>query len=136
MTDISSRGIDHLGLTVRDIDETARFFVQVLGWKESGRDGSYPRTAVSNGMCRLTLWQATSDRSVNDFDRKQNIGLHHVAIEVPSKVDLTNAADAIRAFPGARLEFEPELVGQGPRMHVMFYEPGGLRLELIWLGIA
>jgi hypothetical protein len=31
------------------------FIVEGLGWKESGRDDSYPRTAVSDGVVRLTL---------------------------------------------------------------------------------
>lgn len=31
-----TQGINHLGLTVRDLDETANLFLEVLGWKESG----------------------------------------------------------------------------------------------------
>ena len=28
----------------------------------------------------------------------------------------------------------PELLGSGPRKHMIFFEPGGIRLELIWSG--
>lgn len=136
MKQVNTLGIDHLGLSVRNLDETARFFVEALGWTESGRDDTYPRTAVSNGACRFTLWQVSSPKTATPFDRKRNIGLHHVAIEVPRQADLHIAADRVRAYPGARLEFEPEFIGSGPRMHVIFYEPGGLRLELIWQGMA
>jgi lactoylglutathione lyase len=32
-------GLNHLGLTVRDQDVTAAFFVDVLGWGITARDG-------------------------------------------------------------------------------------------------
>ena len=32
------------------------------------------------------------------------------------------------------IEFMPELVGAGPRKHMMCYEPGGIRVEFIWPG--
>lgn len=105
----------------------------MLGWRESRRDESYPRSAVSDGTSRLTLWQAQSDTPVS-FDRKHNIGLHHLAIEVDSEAALNSFAEAIAAYPGVDIEFLPELVGSGPRKHMIFTEPGGIRLELIWAG--
>jgi len=33
------------------------------------------------------------------------------------------------------VEFMPEFMGQGPRKHMIFAEPGGIRLELFWQGI-
>ena len=38
-------------------------------------------------------------------------------------------------FPGVSIEFMPELVGQGPRKHMIFNEPGGIRIEFIWPGL-
>ncbi|MEJ2398187.1 MAG: hypothetical protein P8Z67_08060 [Gammaproteobacteria bacterium] len=35
---------------------------------------------------------------------------------------------------GAPIEFEPELLGPGPAMHMMCYEPSGCRIELIRAG--
>lgn len=35
------RGVDHLGLTVPDIEEASRFFVDVLGFEEFYRHGPY-----------------------------------------------------------------------------------------------
>jgi hypothetical protein len=69
-----TRGINHLGLSVLDIDSTSRFFVQLLGWVESGRDESYPRTAVSDGHTRLTLWQVDRSLDVQPFNRRRNVG--------------------------------------------------------------
>ena len=129
-----TNGINHTGLAVRDLDATARFFTEVLGWSESGRDESYPRSSVSDGVSRLTLWQVSDDRAPAAFDRRHNIGLHHLAIEVPTEAALDAFAAKIAAYPGAEIEFLPEPVGAGPRKHMMFTEPGGIRLELIWPG--
>ncbi|CTQ54807.1 methylmalonyl-CoA epimerase [Roseibium album] len=129
---MTTNGINHLGLTVRDLDQTTAFFTDLLGWKLVTRDDSYPRTAVTDGTCRFTLWQADLSQPVTSFDRKTNVGLHHVAIEVSSKEDLFELAEKIRTWPGVEMEFEPELLSGGPRMHMMFSEPGGIRMEIIW----
>ncbi|WP_417709211.1 VOC family protein [Roseibium aggregatum] len=129
---MTTKGINHLGLTVRDLDQTTAFFTELLGWKLQARDDAYPRTTVSDGTARLTLWQADRTRPMTEFDRNTNIGLHHVALEVESEEELLDLAARIRTWPGTTIEFEPELLGGGPRKHMMFTEPGGIRLEIIW----
>lgn len=129
---MTTKGINHLGLTVRDLDQTTAFFTDLLGWKLLARDDSYPRTTVSDGYCRFTLWQADPKQPLNEFDRKANIGLHHVALEVSSEEELMTLAAGIRDWPGVAIEFEPESLGNGPRKHMMFREPGGIRMEIIW----
>ncbi len=127
-------GLDHLGLTVKNLDQTTAFFVDVLGWEEKSRDPGYPRNSVTDGNMRLTLWQVDHSGHVTSFDRRANIGLHHVALSVASEAQLMELSRRIAAWPGIEIEFMPELVGDGPRKHMMFAEPGGLRLELIWSG--
>lgn len=129
---MSTKGINHLGLTDRDLDQTTAFFTDLLGWNLLMRDDSYPRTTVSDGHCRFTLWQADRSQAMTDFNRKTNIGLHHVALEVATKEELFELAEKIRTWPGVVMEFEPELLGGGPRMHMMFAEPGGIRIEINW----
>ena len=127
-------GINHLGLTVKNLQDSTRFFVEVLGWVESGRDAAYPRTAVSDGAVRLTLWQVDTSSPINEFDRRHNIGLHHVALNVDSHERLLALAQTVDSYPGVTVEFAPELLGAGPRMHMMLSEPGGNRIEFIWSG--
>ncbi|MDU8929411.1 VOC family protein [Alisedimentitalea sp. MJ-SS2] len=127
-----TQGINHTGLSVRNLDDTVRFFCDILGWVETGRDDTYPRSAVSDGTSRLTLWQVSDDRDPVDFDRHHNIGLHHMAIEVPDEATLTALTAKVAAHPGVKIEFMPEPMGDGPRQHMMFSEPGGIRLELVW----
>lgn len=127
-------GLNHLGLTVRDLDQTTQFFVDLLGWQETARDERYPRTTVTDGVTRLTLWQADRTGTIKPFDRRANIGLHHVALSVSTQATLNLLAKAIASYDGANVEFTPELMGAGPRQHMMFTEPGGLRIELVWSG--
>lgn len=126
-------GLNHLGLTVKDLNKTTAFFADVLGWDVTARDDSYPRTTVTDGTLRLTLWQVQSDDPA-PFDRKAALGLHHLALEVADKATLTDLADTLSELPDIDIEFMPEPMGQGPRQHMMFAEPGGLRIELLWAG--
>ena len=130
-----THGINHLGLSVRSLDETTAFFIEVLGWKELARDNSYPRNSVTDGNLRLTLWEVDHSKDIGSFDRRANVGLHHLAIEVSTEEALDQLSKNIRDWRGVEIEFMPELVGSGPRKHMMFCEPGGIRLELIWPGV-
>jgi lactoylglutathione lyase len=129
-----TQGINHVGLAVLDLEATTVFFTDCLGWSEFGRDDSYPRTAVSDGVVRLTLWQVDPSLNVEPFHRRKNVGLHHLALTVPSEGVLVDLAERVSAWPDVDIEFMPELVGDGPRKHMMFSEPGGIRLEFIWQG--
>jgi lactoylglutathione lyase len=130
----ATRGINHLGLSVLDLERSTRFFTEALGWTESGRENSYPRTAVSDGHVRVTLWQVNHQMAIEPFNRRKNVGLHHLALEVESEERLNALAQSLSVWPEVTIEFMPELVGKGPRKHMMLLEPGGIRIELIWAG--
>lgn len=125
--DIPTYGIHHVGLAVKDLQITADFFIQGLEFKKIGGQPEYPSIFVSDGHVMVTLWQA--DDSAIAFDRKQNIGLHHLAFKLDKFEDLDAMYEKIKSWPGVQIEFPPELVGEGPAKHMMFYEPGGIRLE-------
>ena len=127
-------GLNHLGLAVADLDQTTLFFEKILGWTETARDDAYPRNSITDGTLRLTLWQVDKSVSPRRFDRHHNIGLHPLALEVESEEELLRLADVVAAWPGVKVEFMPEFMGAGPRKHMMFAEPGGIRLELVWMG--
>ncbi|AJQ93709.1 VOC family protein [Gynuella sunshinyii] len=130
----NTQGINHLGLAVKDLTATRDFFVELLGWTESGYDPDYPRTAVSDGVVRLTLWQVDDRYPVHEFDRRQNIGLHHLALTVETEADLDELHQRL-LDNDITIEFAPELLSDGPRKHMMCYEPGGIRIEFIWAGL-
>ena len=125
-----TKGIDHLGLTVDDIELSRRFFVECLGWSVVGEKPEYPAVFVSDGFATLTLWQVDRQGGHVAFDRRRNVGLHHFALKVSSEADLFRIFALASAWPGVDVEFPPEPVGKGPNMHCMIREPGGTRLEI------
>ncbi len=124
-----TNGIDHIGLTVLDLETTKNFFCDCLGWTVVGGNPSYPAMFVSDGHVVLTLWQVQNPEACVQFNRKSNLGLHHLAIKVSSMEDLETLHERISKWPGAKIEFAPELLGKGPKTHFMIQEPGGIRIE-------
>jgi catechol 2,3-dioxygenase-like lactoylglutathione lyase family enzyme len=122
-------GIDHLGLTVSDIAASKTFFVEALGFEVIGGNPDYPAVYVGNGQAKLTLWQQKGPDQ-RGFDRHAHVGLHHVAFKVPDEAALQAAFDTVCEWPGVEVEFGPELSGQGPKVHFMIREPGGVRVEV------
>ncbi len=126
---IKTHGMHHVGLAVTDLQATLRFFTEALDFEEVGGKPDYPSVFVSDGTIMVTLWQANEDAIA--FDRKKNIGLHHMAFKLGSFEDLDTMHEKIKAWPGVEIEFAPELVGEGPARHMIFAEPSGIRLEFI-----
>jgi len=122
-------GSHHIGLTVSKLEESARFFIDILGWTEVRRDPSYPAIFVTDGVLMITLWAAKSD-SPKGFDKNANIGLHHLALGVES-FDMLDDIYCRLTDNGIDIEFSPELLRDGPAKHMMCYEPSGIRIEFI-----
>jgi catechol 2,3-dioxygenase-like lactoylglutathione lyase family enzyme len=125
-------GFDHVGLTVKDLDAARSFFVDCLGWKVVGGKPEYPSVFISDGAATLTLWRVENPASFVDFNRRTNVGLHHLALRVPTREALDAVHAQLATWPGVVLEFAPQLSGAGPKVHLMFREPGGNRIEIAW----
>ncbi|MBT9311007.1 VOC family protein [Leptothoe kymatousa] len=126
-----TQGAHHIGLTVPSIDATRDFFVNVLEFKHVGGRPEYPAYFVSDGTVFITLWQATDPNSATPFDRKNNIGLHHLALKVTDIDTLNSIYQTMVKTEGVSIEFPPELSSGGPAQHLMASIPGGIRLELM-----
>jgi len=127
-----TKGTHHVGLTVSNLEESAKFFTSILGWKEIRRKEDYPAIFVSDGQIMLTLW-ATKEMPVTAFNKNRNIGLHHIALTVASEDALNYVYERLKEN-SVDIEFSPELLGDGPARHMMCYEPSGIRVEFIWPG--
>lgn len=132
MSNVLTAGIHHLGLATSKLEETARFFTELLGWEIVRRNEEYPAIFISDGTIMLTLWDVKAELAAS-FDRKKNVGLHHVALKVPTEEMLNQIFDRLNEN-GAVIEFPPELLRDGPAKHMMCYEPSGIRVEFIWAG--
>jgi catechol 2,3-dioxygenase-like lactoylglutathione lyase family enzyme len=134
MSQAITKGCHHLGLTVSDLQASAAFFTEVLGWQELGRNPDYPAVFVSDGTILVTLWALKAPDRARGFDKNANVGLHHVAFTVESEAVLAEIHARLEAASGVRIEFTPEPLRQGPAKHMMCYEPSGIRVEFIWPG--
>tara|TARA_R110002074_G_C12442313_1_gene657793 strand:+ start:398 stop:799 length:402 start_codon:yes stop_codon:yes gene_type:complete len=132
MKNTLTNGAHHIGLTVSKLEKSAAFFIEMLGWKEVKRNEAYPSIFVSDGKIMLTLWAVKKTSGV-PFDRKSNVGLHHLALHVSSETGLDQIYQRLTEN-NMVVEFSPELLGSGPAKHMMCFEPSGIRLEFIWPG--
>ena len=123
-------GAHHVGLTVSDLRSARRFFEEVLGFALLAEDDSYPSAFVTDGVTLITLWQVEDPSHCRPFDRRRNVGLHHLALRVEPQ-SLKELARAIAAHNGAELEFRPEPLDSTELSHMMCRIPGGPRLELV-----
>ena len=124
-------GIDHLGLTVSDLDSSKVFFTDVLGFKVLGNDPSYPAYFLSNKKITITLWRVKNDKKRVEFNRAKNVGLHHLALSVESIEKLSVLYKHLKMQNNITIEFAPENLGKGPTQHMMIREPSGNRIEFI-----
>ncbi len=124
-------GINHFGLAVTDIEASKKFFVDTLGFELLGEDSEYPSAFVANEEILVTLWRVTDPNTAVAFDRKNNVGLHHVAFNIDSFEALDALHGVLVKVPGVVIEFSPEPLSGGPTKHMMIREPSGNRLEFI-----
>lgn len=127
-----TQGVQHIGLAVSNLEESAAFFTDLLGWQEVKRREDYPAIFVKDGAIMLTLWKTQTEKPVQ-FDRKNNVGLHHLALQVETKENLYQILEVLKSNQ-IDIEFEPTLIREGPSMHMMCYEPSGIRIEFTYAG--
>ena len=124
--------IDHLGIAVRDLEESLRFYRDALGMEVSGREtvaGERVHVAMLPAGPRIELLEAIDGESpIAKFIERRGPGLHHVALRVD---DLEKALGRLRE-EGARVLNEPRQ-GAGGHTYVFVHpaSTGGVLLELI-----
>ena len=126
---VGTCGFDHVGLSVRDLAISRKFFSDCLGWRVVGERPDYPAAFVSDGHCVFTLWELASPDMAIAFDRRANFGLHHLALAVGDRAGLDALYQRVSGWPDVVVEFAPQLSGSGPKIHVVVYEPSGVRVE-------
>lgn len=126
-----TQGAHHIGLTVPSLADTKAFFLNTLGYTQVGEVPDYPAAFLSDGTTMITLWQVNDPATATEFDRKNVIGLHHLALKVADRAALATLHDKIKTAPGCEIEFAPESLGGGDIHHLMCTIPGGVRVEFI-----
>ena len=130
MTSKLTRGVHHVGLTVPNLDQARAFFCGTLGFDEVGGVPDYPAIFVSDGTILLTLWRAADPVTARAFDRRANIGLHHLSLSVADDAALAAAWAAVTAHPEVVVDAAPGAIRPGSTVrHFLIFIPGGIRLE-------
>ena len=127
-----TQGVHHVGLSVSDLDSARAFFESALGFRLVGERPSYPAAMVTDGSTMMTLWQIENPAASAPFDRRRNVGLHHVALLVRD-IEALDLVYGRVADAGADIEFAPEPRADGLARHFMCTIPGGPRVEFVTL---
>jgi catechol 2,3-dioxygenase-like lactoylglutathione lyase family enzyme len=146
--------LDHVGLSVPDLEEAVRFFVGHIGAEELfrlGRPASPSRGAerlgapveaqfalamlqVGRGRLELVQWWPPGDDGT--WPSPSQAGAPHVALEVR---DVAVALESLRHVEGVAVMGEPVHFpqGQSPGLVNAFVKaPWGLLIELVhWVGV-
>jgi len=144
------RSLDHIGVTVPDLEEATRFFVDVLGWEYlyslgpfqddgdwmSEHLGVHPRATVPQnrffrcgGKAVFEVFTYTAPDQRTSVPKNSDIGGHHICLYVD---DLDTAVEYLRS-QGVTVLGEPTS-SKGPHLGqrwVYFLAPWGLQLELV-----
>lgn len=125
--------IDHLGIAVRSIEETSRFYRDVLGLKCTGIEevsGQKVRVAFFLiGQVRIELLEPTAaDSPIAKFLEKKGPGIHHVAYRVD---DISASLEALKKSGVRLIDETPHEGAHGAS--IAFLHPkstGGVLTEL------
>ena len=126
-------GIHHFGLTVRDVDASAAWYVEVLGFRRVGEfetpDGARRKVFLHhNGLqARLGLTQHR-DGGQDVFDETR-VGLDHVAFTVADRAELDAWATRLAAAAVVHSPVAPANSIPGGAVLVL-RDPDNIQLEL------
>ena len=127
----------HVDLVVSDLECSLAFYRGLLGWTETGEivgeQGEravyiWPADRPEEGWLRLRAKR--SDAHSVPYDRYA-VGIHHLAFGVGSREEVDERFEWLRAH-GASIESEPREYDYLPGYYaVFFYDPDGIKLEIV-----
>lgn len=119
--------LGHVVLYVRDVQRSAAFYRDVLGWRQIAGDSSSPAAAFSSGRTHheLLLIQVGSD--AQPIPQGRRIGMYHFGLKIG------DSDDDLRAMLSTLHEAGAEVVGSADHgfTHSLYVlDPDGNELEL------
>jgi catechol 2,3-dioxygenase-like lactoylglutathione lyase family enzyme len=133
---VRSSGIHHIDLVVSSLDRSLPFYRELLGpmgWHGLGEvEGERGETIwyLTGPGTSVGLRAAQPPRLGARYDR-YTVGVHHVAFEALSRSVVDERAAWVRR-QGVEIESGPEEYGYTPGYYaVFFYDPDGIKLEIV-----
>ena len=140
----SARYVDHVGMTVPDMDAAIKFFEDALGGLLLWRVGPFHETATGvplksfqNAMLRLgpslnvELLQFDADQQKRTMPSNIDVGAGHIAFFVD---DIEAAAESLRHHGAQLLPGPLEVSGEEKKGEKIWYfkTPWGAFMEILW----
>jgi len=128
-----SSGVHHVDLVVSSIERSLPFYRDLLG------PLGFHRIGEVEGERGETIWYFAGPgssvgirqaQSLGGIDRYR-VGLHHLALAAPSRAIVDERNDWL-VSTGAEIESPPREYGYIPGYYaVFFYDPDGIKLEIV-----
>jgi catechol 2,3-dioxygenase-like lactoylglutathione lyase family enzyme len=134
---VSHRPVDHLDLVVTDLERSLEFYnglLEPLGFTRNseiaGERGERVVYIGGAGGASVSLREAQSDAHATPYDRYA-VGIHHLCFGASSREAVDERAAWLRE-QGAEIESEPAEYDYTPDYYaVFFYDPDGIKLEIV-----
>jgi glyoxylase I family protein len=134
--------IKHIAIATQNADETARFYINVMGLQEIAKLDSPNASGyyLSDGNINLAILNFKNDQVTGAEYGKEYSGLHHIGFEVESLAEIAAKLDA--AGSKQREEINQALgIGMGGPRHsnveVKYQAPDGVIIDVSetgWVG--
>ncbi|HEX2127629.1 MAG TPA: VOC family protein [Solirubrobacterales bacterium] len=131
------RGVDHLDLVVSDLERSLEFYrglLEPLGFTRAseieGERGERVVYLGGTGGPSVSLRERQSDAHATPYDR-YGVGIHHLAFVAANREQVDERAAWLRERD-TKIESGPEEYDYTPGYYaVFFYDPDGIKLEIV-----
>ena len=115
--------IEHLGIAVSNLEESIRFYENVLGFTcyavEEVKDQKVRTAFFKIGQTKIELLESTSpDGPIGKFIEKRGEGIHHIAFAVK---DLQQSLDEVKKKGVQLIDSKPRSGAEG--LNIAFLHP-------------
>jgi glyoxylase I family protein len=129
------RGLHHLGLTVRDVERSAAWYQDVLGFRRTGDfeapDGERRKVFLVHEAVHARLGLTEHRDASGELFDERRVGLDHLAFAAESRADLDAWAERLQAAGVAHSPVASANSIPGAAV-LVFRDPDNIQLEVFF----